>query len=186
MAEFVLRTPETADAQAAPILSRALKQFGMVPNFYAALGIDGACLQGYLEFEKTVGQSDALSNAQREMIALLVANYNGCEYCVSGHSFSARRAGLSAEACADAQHGKAAKAEDQAMLTLAKRILQHQGHLSADDKAEAFAAGLSESQIIQVAAWTALNSFSNWINNLVQPEIDFPKVALEQTGHGRS
>ncbi|TOB49025.1 hypothetical protein CGK03_24860, partial [Vibrio parahaemolyticus] len=58
----------------------------------------------------------------------------------------------------------------------ARMVLEKQGHLSKEDVDSALAHGLTEGQIIQICAWTALNTFSNWINNITQPKIDFPKV----------
>ncbi len=80
-------TLDNADELAKPILQEIKSRYGMIPNFYSALGINGAVMKGYLEFEANLEEHSLLSLAQREMISLAVANYNGCEYCVSGHSF---------------------------------------------------------------------------------------------------
>ncbi|GGO66794.1 carboxymuconolactone decarboxylase family protein [Bowmanella pacifica] len=180
MFELNLATIETADDLAAPILKGFKEQYGMVPNFFAALGIDGGSLRGYLDFVTAVETHGALNERQRELIALKVANYNGCHYCVSGHTFSAKRAGISAEACQQAQLGKADSAQEQAILTLVEQMMEKQGHLDTQDKKAAYEAGLSEQQLIQIAAWVTLNTFSNWVNNIVQTKIDFPKVAIAE------
>ncbi|EGR0589988.1 carboxymuconolactone decarboxylase family protein [Vibrio cholerae] len=176
MEKFNLRTTYTADKVAAPILIDFKEKYGMIPNFYAALGIDGASLSGYLDFEKSIEDFGSLTERQRELISLSVANYNRCHYCVSGHTFSARKIGLSSQECADAQRAIAKDTGDQAILSLSRTILEKQGHLSQEDVDVALFNGLTESQILQVCAWTALNTFSNWVNNITQPKIDFPKV----------
>ncbi|HCZ9306714.1 carboxymuconolactone decarboxylase family protein, partial [Vibrio diabolicus] len=152
------------------------KKYGMIPNFYAALGIDGVSLRGYLDFEQSLEDFGSLTARQRELISLCVAYYNKCHYCVSGHTFSAKKIGLSSQECADAQKAKATNLGDQAILSLARTVLEKQGHLSKEDVDSALAHGLTEGQIIQICAWTALNTFSNWVNNITQPKIDFPKV----------
>lgn len=180
MLELNLRTIDTADAIAAPILKNFKDQYGMIPNFYAALGIDGCSLTGYLDFVKSIETQGQLNERQRELISLAVANYNGCHYCVSGHTFSAKRAGLSLEECAQAQLGKAADPYEQALLNLVEQLLEKQGHLDEQDKMNAYNAGITDQKMIQIAAWTVLNTFSNWVNNIVQTKIDFPKVPLAQ------
>ncbi|MCC4262887.1 carboxymuconolactone decarboxylase family protein [Oceanimonas baumannii] len=180
MLELNLRTIDTADEIAAPILKGFKEQYGMVPNFFAALGIDGGALSGYLDFVNSIEAHGQLNERQRELISLAVANYNGCHYCVSGHTFSAKRAGLSLEECAQAQLGQATDPYEQALLNLVEQLLEKQGHLEEQDKRDACDAGMTEQLVIQVAAWTALNTFSNWVNNIVQTKIDFPKVPLAQ------
>ncbi|TOG54953.1 hypothetical protein CGI99_24950 [Vibrio parahaemolyticus] len=107
-----------------------------------------------------------------------MANYNQCHYCVSGHTFSAKRIGLTLEECSDAQRGIAEDSGEQAMLFLSRTILERKGNISQDDIELAFYNGLTENQIIQVCAWTALNTFSNWVNNITKPKIDFPKIDI--------
>lgn len=176
MKKFTLRNPQTADKLAAPILMGFKEKYGMIPNFYAALGIDGASLSGYLDFEKTIEDFGSLTERQRELISLCVANYNQCHYCVCGHTFSAKKIGLSSEECVDAQQAIAKNTAEQAILSLSRAILEKKGSLTQEDVDTALVHGLKEDQIIQICAWTALNTFSNWVNNITQPKIDFPKV----------
>ncbi|AYV12232.1 MULTISPECIES: carboxymuconolactone decarboxylase family protein [Shewanella] len=172
-------TLDNADELAKPILQEIKSRYGMIPNFYSALGINGAVMKGYLEFEANLEEHSLLSLAQREMISLAVANYNGCEYCVSGHSFSGKRAGLSPDACIKAQQGKADNREDQLLLDVALALLQHRGKLPDSLLTACLDAGISEAKVMQVCAWSGLNNFSNWVNNTVQPKIDFPRVPLQ-------
>lgn len=174
-------TIETADETAAPILEGFKAQYGMVPNFFGALGIDGAALRGYLAFEEAIQNVAHLTPREREMISLAVANSNGCRYCVSGHTFSGKKLGMTAEDCVAAQRGDATDVTEQAVLDLSKRLMAQRGHLESADFALAAQAGISDKKLIQICAWVAINSFSNWVNNIVQPKIDFPKIPL-QTG----
>ena len=178
MSKLPLITLETADDLAQPILNHAKTNFGMIPNFFAAIGIDGASLSGFLAFQETLNNNAQLTAQQRELIALSVANYNGCHYCVSGHTFSAKRAGLTSDECINAQKGKSTDIKDQAMIDLALNILNTNAHLTDDMLADAKNNGITDQQIIQITALTALNTLSNWVNNIVDPTIDFPKVDL--------
>src|SRR4051794_32258484 len=87
-----IHTPATvADAPVAaqPMLEAVKKQLGVVPNLFRMVSTSPAALEGYL------GLSSALSKGKlpaptRERIALAVAEINGCNYCLSAHSYLAR------------------------------------------------------------------------------------------------
>ncbi|TDR77883.1 carboxymuconolactone decarboxylase family protein [Paludibacterium purpuratum] len=179
MSSFQLRTPETADDLAQPVLQTFKKQYGTIPNFYAGLAIDGATLCGYLSFEQHIEAHCLLTPEQREMISLAVANHNGCQYCVSGHTFSAKKMGFDQSACADIQQGIAQSPTDQLVLDVALEALRNQGRLSAETLNKCREAHFSDAMLLQIYAWVGINTFSNWINNLVEPKIDFPLVPLQ-------
>ncbi|MBV8047398.1 MAG: hypothetical protein JO171_09605, partial [Paludibacterium sp.] len=62
---------------------------------------------------------------------------------------------------------------------VALEILQQRGRLSAGTWRAYRQAGLGEALLVQICAWVGINSFSNWLNNLVEPKIDFPRVPLQ-------
>ena len=173
-------TLNTADEIAQPILQDFKDRYGMVPNFYSALGINGAALSGYLAFEDAIQQDALLSVREQELISLAVADLNGCHYCVSGHTFSGKKAGLTAEECVMAQQGKANDPQENAVIAIALDVLQNRGNLTEENQRNIEEYAIPQAKVIQIMAWAALNTFSNWINNLVQPKIDFPVVALSE------
>lgn len=178
MSHYDLVTIETADDIAKPILKNAKANFGMVPNFFAAIGIDGTSLSTFLSSQESLNKATTLSPKERELIALSVANHNGCHYCVSGHTFSAKKVGLTSEECVNAQKGIANDARGQIIIDIAISILKNNGHIDEKIRTEASKIGLTPAEILQITAYTALNSWSNWVNNIVDPTIDFPKVDL--------
>lgn len=178
MTQFTLVTPETADEIAKPILTQLKGKFGMLPNFFGALGIDGMSLDAFLALQAKLEDSK-FSKRDQELLALAVANYNGCHYCVSAHTFTAKRvAGLSEEECVEAQHGRAKDPREQLIIDIALAVLKGKGNLDDALVARAKAAGFTEADMVQLTLFTALNSFTNWLNNIVDPKIDFPEVPL--------
>ncbi|MBR9827716.1 MAG: peroxidase-related enzyme [Oceanospirillales bacterium] len=178
MSRMPMLGPETACEQGAPTLEHIRKQLGMLPNFFAGLANHGASLNAYLAFEDQLSTGSRLTAAQREMISLAVANANGCHYCVSGHTLSARHAGVDAAAAKRAQQGQAQEAKDQAMLDFALDVLEQRGHLPDDSLNAARQMGLDDATLVEITSWVGINSYSNWINNLIRPKIDFPEVPL--------
>ena len=179
MYDFKLVTPDNADELAKPILADVKAKYGMVPNFFGALGIDGASLTAFLAMQENAVKLTSLSKKAQELIALAVGNENGCHYCVSGHTFSATKmAGLTKEACVQAQKGLSDDAKEQAIINVALEIVRNRGKVSAETLAAAKNAGITEAEIVQITLFTAMNSFTNWVNNIVDPAIDFPAVDL--------
>ncbi len=178
MYTFNLATPDNADEKAKPILTQIQGKFGMLPNFFGALGLDGVSLEAFMALQSKLEQSK-FSKRDQEMLALAVANYNGCHYCVSAHTFSAKRmAGMNEEECREAQHGRAKDPREQVIIDIALAILKNHGQLDKELLARAKAEGFTEADIVQLTLLTALNSFTNWLNNVVDPKIDFPEVPL--------
>lgn len=178
MSRMQMLCPDTACEQGAPTLEQIRKQLGMLPNFFAGLANHGASLNGYLACEEQLSGNSRLTKAQREMISLAVANANGCHYCVSGHTLLAKRAGVDAEAARMAQQGKAENAKDQAILDFAMEVLELRGHLPDESLAAARQMGLDDATLVEITSWVTINCYSNWVNNLIQPKIDFPEVPL--------
>lgn len=97
-------TVETANEEQRELLEGTLKQLGKLPNLYAALANGPAALRGYLAMrEALVGGS--FSARQREQLALYIAQYNDCTYCVSAHTLRGGKVGLSERELLDTRHG---------------------------------------------------------------------------------
>ena len=90
----------------------------------------------------------------------------------------AKSLGIDADTARQAQQGQAADKYDQALLDVALAVLEQHGHLSDDRLAASREAGLDDATLVEITSWVGLNSYSNWVNNLIQPKIDFPEVPL--------
>lgn len=85
------RIPQPATIADAPESSRPLldavaKQLGSAPNMFRLIATSPRALEGYVGMFGALGKG-ALPAATRERIALAVAEVNGCEYCLSAHSY---------------------------------------------------------------------------------------------------
>ena len=66
----------------------------MVPNFLAVLAHSPDALNAFPGL-RHIAEAGQLDSQTSERIALVVAESNSCEYCVSAHSAIGRKAGLS-------------------------------------------------------------------------------------------
>lgn len=163
----------TTDAKVVPLYAAVKGALGMVPNLMQVLGNSPAALNGYLSFSGALA-AGVLPAAVRERIALLVAETNGCEYCLAAHSALGKRAGLDVAEAQRARLGTSQDAFSNAALALARRVLQERGKIDDADLAAARKAGLDQAAIVEVVAHVALNVLTNYTNNVAQTTVDFP------------
>ena len=79
-------TIEAAPAASRPLLEAVKSQLGVVPNLFRLVANSPVALEGYLGMNGALNKG-ALPAATRERIALAVAELNGCDYCLSAHTY---------------------------------------------------------------------------------------------------
>ena len=87
-----LHTPssiETAPTASQPLLQGVQKLLGVVPNLFRMVSNSPAALEGYLGMFGALGKG-TLPAPTRERIALAIAELNGCDYCLSAHTYFGR------------------------------------------------------------------------------------------------
>ena len=167
-----------ADSDIQATLSAVKAKIGMVPNLFSTFAQSPAVLNGYLALSDALGKG-VLTAKQREIISLAVAQVNECHYCLSAHTLMGKGAGLSPEGIRKAREGKAESALDDAVASLARRVVDTRGQVSDADLAAARSAGLGDAHIIEVIGNVAINALTNYTNNVALTDIDFPKVDVE-------
>jgi uncharacterized peroxidase-related enzyme len=180
MSRITIPTVETSAIAAKPFLAAVQAQLGMVPNLMKLIGHSPAALEGYLALSGALGKGK-LNVPLREQIALAVAEHNGCDYCLSAHSYLGEHvARLSGAQISMARLGESANPGTQAALTFAGKVLESKGHVSDADLAALHAAGFGDAEAVEIVVNVALNVLTNYVNNMAQTEVDFPKVTARQ------
>jgi uncharacterized peroxidase-related enzyme len=169
-------TIDTAPVAAQPLLQAVKKQLGIAPNLFRLVANSPAALEGYLSLSAALAKGE-LPAATRERIALAVAEINGCDYCLSAHTYLGRNVAKldDAEITAN-RHGASNDVQADAAVKFAVRVTNTRGHITSDDFADVRAAGYSDAQIIEIVQHVALNTWTNYINTVGETEIDFPVV----------
>ncbi|MEZ1314588.1 peroxidase-related enzyme [Pseudomonas fluorescens] len=161
---------ELATDATRPLLEGVQKKIGFLPNMFKTLIHAPAVLTSYMQQSATLGKT-SLSAVEKEVIALATSQVNGCDYCLSAHTFFAGKAGMSAQQIHDARQG-----ELNAIATLARQITERRGQLSDEQLEAARAAGIDDGKIIEVIAQVALMTLTNYLNNAALTDIDFPAI----------
>ena len=178
MSRLTIPTVEAAPAASQPLLAAVNAQLGVVPNLFRLVGTSPAALQGLLGLSGALGKT--LDARTRERIALATAQVNGCDYCLSAHSYLATNlAKLSDAEITLNRNGHSGDAKADAAVVFAAKVARSKGKISDGDVAAVKLAGFSEAQVIEIVANVALNVFTNFVNNVAETEIDFPVVRAE-------
>ena len=174
-----LSIPAVADAPAAsqPLLAAVHKKLGVVPNLMKLLGQSPAALEGYLSLSGALDKG-ALDARLRESLALVLAEFNGCDYCLAAHSYIGKNlVKLSDEQIAQARDGHATDGRNAAALRFARRVAADRGRVQDADIAALRDAGFSDAETVEIVLHVALNVLTNYVNNVALTDLDFPRVS---------
>ncbi|ATO68869.1 MULTISPECIES: carboxymuconolactone decarboxylase family protein [Mycobacteriaceae] len=178
MANFVPVEPEAATGRAAELLAQVHKSLGLTPNMTKVMASSPTLLQAYLALSGAVA-GGVLSPAVRERLAIATAELNGCEYCLSAHTYiGANIAKLDSDELAKAREGDSKDAHVAALLKLSNTIAANAGDVDETEVKAAREAGATEEEIGEVVANLALNILTNYFNVLAHVDNDWPVVAL--------
>lgn len=175
MSRIAIPARAEAPEAAQPLLDAVDKQLGSVPNLFRLLAQSPAALEGFLGLNGALART--LNGRLRESVALAVAQSNGCDYCLSAHSYlGANLAKLDATEIARNRAGGSNDPRSDAALRFALRIVETRGRVSDAELAQVRSAGFSEAQLVEIVGLVAVNVFTNYLNNLAETDIDFPVV----------
>jgi len=156
------------------------KQLGVVPNLMKLVGNSPAALEGYLSLNSALGKGQ-LNAKTRERIALAVAELNGCNYCLSAHTYLGKNvAKLDDAEIAANRNGTSSDLKAAAAVHFATRVAIVRGHVSDAEVAAVKAAGYTNAEIVEIVLHVALNTLTNYVNEVAQTEIDFPIINSNQ------
>ncbi|MEZ2338672.1 carboxymuconolactone decarboxylase family protein [Mucilaginibacter sp. RCC_168] len=155
------------------IFDQYQKRMGKVPNLYATMGYSENALKGFVDFEGALNHG-VFRPKEREAIALVVSEINGCAYCLAGHTLAAIKNGFTKEETLDLRRGKINDDKLDAILQLAKSITVNKGH--ADQKAldDFYAAGFNEAALIDLIGLVTVRVFTNYVFAATEIPVDFP------------
>lgn len=176
MSRVVSVASEKAPSKVKEFYEAIQKKLGRIPNIFLNMGNSPAVLEGYLNFNEAISHT-SLSPKLREQIALTVGQANNCHYCLSAHTTIAKGSGLKEEEIIQARQGHAQDSKTQAILKFVKQVVDLKGHLKNTDIAALKAAGVTDTELVEIIMVISINIFTNYFNHITDPKIDFPEAA---------
>jgi uncharacterized peroxidase-related enzyme len=175
MSRLTIPAREAAPAAAQPLLDAVNAQLGVVPNLFRLVANSPAALEGFLGLHGALGKT--LDLKTRNRIALATAQVNGCDYCLSAHSYlGSNLAKLDEAEMAANRRGHSNDPKADAALVFARKVAESKGKVADADIAAVKLAGFDDAQIVEIVANVALNVLTNFVNNVADTDIDFPVV----------
>ena len=166
------------DSKVVATLSQVEKGLGMIPNLFSTLANAPFALDGFLGLSKTLSRG-RLTARQREIVALAAGQENECRYCLSAHTAMSKGVGLDDAGVLKARKGDGDDPFDRALARFAKTIVRRRGHLSDAEIESARDAGMDDGLVMEIVANVALNTLTNYVNEVADTEIDFPAVEVK-------
>ena len=175
MSRLTIPALDDAPETSKPILAAVKMQLGVVPNMFRLFSSSPAALKGLTSLSGALTKS--LDVKTRERIALAVAQVNGCNYCLSAHTYLGLNfAKISPEEVALNRKGSSSDPKADAAVRFAATVAETRGHVGDDDLAAVRKAGYSDAQVLEIIALVVENVFTNFVNEVAKTDIDFPVV----------
>jgi uncharacterized peroxidase-related enzyme len=176
MPRLAAPTPEQVPADSKPTLDAFAKGIGFTPNMLATFALSPIAFNAWATLFSSL--SKALDVKTRDSIGLAVSEVNGCNYCLTVHSFTAEHmAKLSGNEIILARKGHAADPKRDAAVQFARKVIDTRGKVGDADLKAVRDAGYTEANVMEIIALVASYSLTNFFNNVFDPEKDFPAVA---------
>ncbi|WP_322051745.1 carboxymuconolactone decarboxylase family protein [Paraburkholderia bannensis] len=172
MSRFPLYALDTAPEQSKPVLQQLQQAFGMVPNIAAKMAASPVLINGFIGLFQRVHTS-SLSEAQIQVLLLTNAVTNASEWAVAFHSALALQQGVGpADVDAIRAGGVPLGAQDAALSTLARALIETRGRIGDMEQERFIAAGFSAEQILEVIAVVAASTITNYTGSVTQPPLE--------------
>lgn len=152
---------------------------GFVPNLYATFAYSKNALGNYLQLQN--GKT-SLSKKEKEVVNLVVSQFNDCEYCLAAHTTIGKMNGFTDEQVLEIRAGHAPfNAKIDALVKLTKAITDNKGRVTDDALINAFyAAGYTDESLVDVIVAVGDKVIMNYLHNFTKIPVDFPAAsALE-------
>lgn len=165
-AYFPVHTAETAPELAGPILRKAEKNLGMLPNLERVMASAPSLLAGYVNLWELFDQT-SLTPVERQVVYQTANFENECNYCVPWHTSLSISAGMSVQEVEALRNGR--KLSDnklEALRLLTQSLLRTRGKITQNDLEAFFEQGWSPQQALEVILGIAVKTMSNYTNSI--------------------
>ena len=176
MTRLSVPTRDEAPAASQPLLDAVKDKLGTIPNLFRLIANSPEGLKGVLSLNSALATT--LDAKTRERIAIAVAAVNGCDYCMSAHTYlGLNLAKLDGAELAANRRGQSTDAQASAVVAFARKVAESRGKVADADLAAVKIAGFTDAQVIEIVLVVAENFLTNLINNVAATELDFPLVS---------
>lgn len=173
MKTITVPTREQVSPESQVLFDVLTKRAGKVANLYATMGYSSNALKAFLDLDETLSKG-VFTAKEREAIALVVSEVNGCAYCLAGHTALAIKRGFNKEETILIRQGQATDLRLNAIIQLAQSIAINKGRADQELIDYFFEAGFDEGALMELVGFVTVRVFTNYVYALTDVPVDFP------------
>jgi uncharacterized peroxidase-related enzyme len=153
----------------------ALKsKLGFVPNLYATIAHSENALGTYLALQSA---KSSLSAKEREVINLVVSQFNECRYCLAAHTAIGKMVGFSDVQIIEIRKGRASfDVKLDALAVLVHAIAANRGKVGAAEQQRFFEVGYTAGHLVDAIVIVGDKIITNYLHAATQVPVDFPEA----------
>lgn len=147
---------------------KAQEAFGFVPNVFRAQALNGEqFLAWWGYFNLLVNKEGHLSNADRELLAVVVSSVNRCTYCEVSHGAALREYTgdpVTADLVASNWRQAGLAEREYAMASYAEKLTLHPAEVTEADLEPLRAVGLDDHQVLELVQVVGMFNLTNRVS----------------------
>lgn len=172
MTRFTVPTRDTVSPANQAMFDALKGQLGFVPNLYATFALSQNALGTYLALQSAKSSINAKS---REVVNLVVSQYNECRYCLAAHTMLGKMNGFTDAQILEIRAGTASfDAKFDALARVTRALVAGRGHADAAAMDAFFAAGWTQENLVDVIMTIGDKIISNYLHSATDIPVDFP------------
>lgn len=178
--DFIAHTPQTAPEEIREELALIEKTIGFLPMMYAKMAEAPGLMKAY-RAGSTLFDQTALTAIERQVVSLTASRLHGCDFCMTAHSWLARKLGMAPEILEALREGTALPdGKLDALRIFVEAMGAKRGAVTEADKDAFFAAGFTRRHALEVVHGVALKVMTNYTNALADtpPNPEFGDINL--------
>lgn len=177
MTRTIIPTRDSAQEEARPALDLIFKKMGFVPNVLRLTSLSLNALEALEEVKQSL--NDSFDDNVRALVALVVSEENSCLYCLATHTYIGMNFGKIHPAdLLLARLGMSNDPKMEALGRFVKKVVTTRGHVAELELTRIREVGFSDKDILTVIGLITQYTFFNYVNNVFDTKIDFPKVEI--------
>ena len=170
--KFTIHTLETAPPATRPVLEQVKAKMGFIPNLFGIMAESPEALNAYLSLSGLL-EKGVFSQVERDVLLLAVSADNRCHYCMAVHSTLADMHEVPGEIVGALRDGTPiADRRLEALRSFARSVVGNRGHLPESEVSAFLAADFTKRHILEVVAFVAMKTLSNYINHFAGTPVD--------------
>lgn len=172
MTHFTVPTRDTVTEANQAMFDALQGKLGFVPNLYATFALSQNALATYLALQSA---KTSINAKAREVVNLVVSQYNDCRYCLAAHTALGKMNGFTDAQIIEIRKGTAGfDAKLDTLARLALSLVANRGHADSGAMDAFFAAGWTQENLVDVIMTIGDKIISNYLHAATDIPVDFP------------